>query len=187
MDSFEELVGSLFERDGYWTRTSFKVELTKDEKKKIGRPSAPRWELDIIAYKAMSNELLVIECKSYLDSTGVRACGLCGTDAIDAKKYKLFNDAVLRKTVLGRLKKQLVNSGMCAPSLKVKLCLVAGKVATKNDHERIEKLFNRRRWGFYDHSWLKKKLLAVSESGYENQVAAVVAKIILRDTPWHNH
>lgn len=187
MDSFEKLVGSLFERDGYWIRTSFKVELTKDEKIKIGRPSTPRWELDIVAYKAKSNELLVIECKSYLDSPGVRARGLDGSDAIDGKRYKLFNDAVLRRTVLSRLKKQLVFSGLCAPSLKVKLCLVAGKVATKDDHKKIEKLFNRKRWGFYDHSWLRKKLVTVSESAYENEVAAVVAKIILRDTPWHNH
>src|SRR3990167_7524540 len=80
MDSFETLVGSLLEKDGFWVRTSVKVELTPEEKRKIGRPSSPRWELDLVAYKAKSNELLVVECKSFLDSPGVRARGLDGTD-----------------------------------------------------------------------------------------------------------
>jgi hypothetical protein len=52
MDSFETLVGSLLEKDGYWVRTAMKVDLTKEEKRKIGRPSTPRWELDLVAYKA---------------------------------------------------------------------------------------------------------------------------------------
>ena len=56
MDSFETLVGSLLEKDGFWVRTSVKVELTAEEKRKIGRPSSPRWELDLVAYKAKSNE-----------------------------------------------------------------------------------------------------------------------------------
>jgi len=180
MDSFETLVGSLFEKDGYWIRTSFKVGLTKDEKRRIGRPSSPRWELDLIAYKAGSNELLVIECKSYLDSTGVHARGLNGSDSTDATKYKLFNDANLRGIVLGRLVKQLVTSGTCASSPVVKLCLVAGKVASEVDRASIRTLFDRKGWGFYDDAWLRDKLVTVSGSGYENEVASVVAKLLLR-------
>ena len=126
MDSFETLVGTLLEKDGFWVRTSVKVEITPEEKRKIGRPSSPRWELDLVAYKAKSNELLVVECKSFLDSPGVRARGLDGTDKKEGSRYKLFNDSVLRKTVLGRLVKQLVSSGACAPSPSVLLCLAAG-------------------------------------------------------------
>jgi hypothetical protein len=61
MDSFEDLLSTLFNRKGYWTKTNFKVELTKEEKVKIGHPSSPRWEIDLIAYKPKENELLVIE------------------------------------------------------------------------------------------------------------------------------
>lgn len=111
MDSFEALISYLLQQEGYWFRKTVKVELTAEEKKKIGRPSSPRWELDLVAYKGSSNELMVIECKSYLDSPGVRARGLAGRDSKEAARYKLFNDSVLRKTVLGRLKKQLVASG----------------------------------------------------------------------------
>lgn len=187
MDSFETLVGSLLEKDGFWVRTSIKVDLTAEEKRKIGRPSSPRWELDLVAYKAKSNELWVVECKSFLDSPGVRARGLDGTDANEAKRYKLFNDNVLRKAVLGRLVKQLVSSGSCASSPSVKLCLAAGKVASKPDREKIKSLFERNGWGFLDDSWLREKLRAVSNSGYENEVASVVAKLLLREKPRHNH
>lgn len=186
MDSFESLVGSLLEKDGFWVRTSVKVELTAQEKRKIGRPSSPRWELDLVAYKAKSNELLVVECKSFLDSPGVRARGLDGTDANEGKRYKLFNDKILRKAVLGRLVKQLVSSGSCATSPSVKLCLAAGKVASELDRNKIKSLFDRNDWGFFDDSWLREKLLAVSNTGYENEVASVVAKILLREKPRHN-
>jgi hypothetical protein len=59
MDSFEAVVAAIFQRQGYWTQTSVKVELTKAEKVAIKRPSSPRWELDVVGYRGASNELLV--------------------------------------------------------------------------------------------------------------------------------
>jgi hypothetical protein len=47
--AFEQVIAELLWRNGYWVQTSFKVELTKLEKIKIGRPSSPRWEIDIVA------------------------------------------------------------------------------------------------------------------------------------------
>jgi hypothetical protein len=49
MDSFESLVASILEREGFWVRSNFKVDLTKEEKRTIGRPSSPRWEIDLLA------------------------------------------------------------------------------------------------------------------------------------------
>jgi len=185
MDSFETLVGSLLEKDGYWVRTSVKVQLARKEKEKIGRPSSPRWELDLVAYKAKSNELLVVECKSFLDSPGVRMGGVDGAHARERKRYKLFNDPILRKTILGRLVKQLVSSGSCVASPSVTLCLAAGKVASEPDREKITRLFKRNNWLLFDDSWLREKLQAVSDSGYENEVVSVVAKILLRKQSKH--
>jgi len=71
MDAFEQLVSEIIWMDGYWVRTSVKVELTKKEKKAIRRPSSPPWELDIVAYSGRDNLLRVVECESYLDSRGV--------------------------------------------------------------------------------------------------------------------
>lgn len=71
MDSVESVVATLLGREGFWVRSSFRVELTKAEKVEIGRQSSPRWELDLVAYRALTNELIIVECKSYVDSIGV--------------------------------------------------------------------------------------------------------------------
>ncbi len=71
MDAFESLISMLLRHEGYWTTPSFKVELTPADKAKIGRESSPRWEIDLVAYKPSTDELLAVECKSLLDSTGV--------------------------------------------------------------------------------------------------------------------
>ncbi len=180
MNAFESLVAMLLERDGYWVKSSFKVELTKEEKRRIGRPSSPRWELDLVAYKGIGNELLVVECKSYLDSPGVRFRGFDGTDEKHTARYKLFNDSVLRETVLRRLESQLVESGACAQSPNVYLCLAAGKIATDEDRERLKEHFTDNGWRLFDDEWLRERLLSLSQSGYENEVAAIVAKLLLR-------
>ena len=67
MDAFEQVVSEILWTEGYWVRTSVKVSLTKEEKRQIGRPSSPRWELDVVAYRGRDNILRVVECKNYLD------------------------------------------------------------------------------------------------------------------------
>ena len=106
--------------EGYWVRTSVKVELIKEEKRLIGRHSSPRWEIDIVAYNGGKNLLRIVECKSYFDSTGVRASAFDGSNPEHAKRYKLFNDAELRRVVFNRLCLQLAASGACgnAPEIR---------------------------------------------------------------------
>ena len=57
MQAYELLVASLLEREGFWVPQSFKVALTKDDKKKILRPCSPRWEIDLLAYRPGDNQL----------------------------------------------------------------------------------------------------------------------------------
>jgi len=71
LDAFEHLISRLLLREGYWVETAVKVELTKEDKRRLENPSMPRQELDIVPYDAKRNVLLVVECKSYLDSGGV--------------------------------------------------------------------------------------------------------------------
>lgn len=179
MDSFESVVATILERDGYWIRSGFKVELTKEEKQRIGRHSSPRWELDLVAYKASANEVLVVECKSYLDSLGVNFNDVTGKGK-GAKRYKLFNDRVLREVVFGRLIMQLVQAGACAPDPSVRLCLAAGKIVRESDRTAIQKHFNEQGWQLWDAQWLRAALTRVADGSYDNQVAAVVAKLLLR-------
>jgi len=178
MESFESLVLTVLERDGYWVRPGLKVELTKDEKKLIGRTSSPRWELDLVAYKGATNELLVVECKSYFDNPGVKYESFKGDKC--SERFKLFNEDVLRRVVFSRLKSQLVAAGSCRARPKTRLCLAAGKIASDSDRKRIRALFRSRGWLLFDDNWLRDALKRVAASGYDNQVAAVVAKLLLR-------
>ncbi len=178
MDSFESIVRTIFENKGYWVKTSFKGDLTKEEKRKIGRPSSPRWELDVVAYRGGSKEILVIECKSYLDSPGVNADGL--KNGKYKERYKLFNEKTLRDVVFNRLLTQLVESGACSEDTTVKLCLAAGKVVSEADREELSEHFNANEWNFYSDEWIKNELIKLSNSGYENEVSIVTTKILTR-------
>ena len=178
MDSFESIVKTIFENKGYWVKTSFKVNLTKEEKRKIGRPSSPRWEIDIIAYKGSRNEVLVIECKSYLDNPGVKADSL--KNGKYKERYKLFNEKVLQSVVFSRLITQLTETGLCQNDPSIKLCLAVGNVASDKDRQQITEYFDTQDWGFYSDKWIKKELIKLSESGYENDIATVVTKILTR-------
>lgn len=180
MDAFEQVVSEILWMDGYWVRTSVKVELTKQEKKSIGRPSCPRWELDIVAYSGRDNLLRVVECKSYLDSRGVALRAFNGLDKQFAKRFKLFGDNHLRKVVFTRLCKQFVESRACKPNPAVKLCLACGRIASSTDREGLRKHFAKKGWELLDEQWLQEKLDSMSKHGYENQVSAVVAKLLLR-------
>ena len=178
MDAFEQLAADIFWNDGYWVRTGVKVELTREEKIRIGLPSAPRWEIDLIAYRAATNELLALECKSYLDSGGVHAAHFLPGAKL-AHRYKLFHDPVLRETVLSRLRMQCVERGLCPPGVTVRLGLVYAH-ATKYNALLLEEISERQDWPLYGPKWLKCHLKQMAQGSWENSTAAVVAKILLR-------
>ncbi len=178
MDAFEAIVAAILERHGYWTQTSVKVELTKREKRAIKRHSSQRWELDVVAYRGASNELLVVECKSFLDSLGVQCATFEKKNFKDQKRYKLFFDATLRRVVLRRLQKQFVKMGFCARKPRVTLGLAAGKI--KGDEAWLSQCFAKRHWLFWGPTKLRAELEALCQAGYENNTATVVAKILLR-------
>ena len=178
MDAFEQLVADLFWADGYWVRNSVKVDLTREDKHAIGKHSSPRWEIDLVVYQPVKNELLVLECKSYFDSGGVHAAHLLPGAKL-AHRYKLFHDAMLRDTVLYRLKDQFVQAGYCHRDAEVRLGLVYGH-ATKGNAERLEHIFREGNWRLFDANWLRTHLVQLSHAGYENSTAAVVAKVLNR-------
>ena len=176
MDAFESVVAALLERKGYWTRTSVKVDLTKEEKRQIGRPSSPRWEIDVVAYKGSTNSLLAVECKSYLNSPGVRLSSFDGSSETEANRYKLFNDERLRTVVFNRLSIQLFESGFCPKPPQITLCLVAGKIY--QDVKPIQEHFKKNGWELWDVDWLRSELEILAKSGYDNTVVAIVSKLL---------
>jgi hypothetical protein len=178
MDAFESVVAALLERKGYWTRTSVKVDLTKEEKRQIGRPSSPRWEIDVIAYKGFTNSLLAVECKSYLNSHGVRYSAFDGSSETHADRFKLFNDEQLRNVVFNRLLEQLVEEGFCPSRPNITLCLVAGKIY--QDSKPIKEHFKKNGWELWDADWLQNELEILSKSKYDDTVVAITSKLLRR-------
>lgn len=180
MDSFEHVIASILERKGYWTRTAVKVDLTTEDKKAINRPSSPRWELDVVGYKGKDNHLLVLECKSFLDSSGVRTATFTDVNPKpkDEARYKLFFGDKLREIVISRLKWQLANDGFCAPNPKITFGLAAGRVY--GDEGALERFFKEKGWDLWTPRRIRDELSAFGDSKYENSIAAVVAKILLR-------
>jgi len=182
MDAFETVVASILQRRGYWTMTSVKVDLTKEEKRRIGRHSSPRWELDVVAYKGSDNEIRIIECKSFLDSGGVHCSAFNGKNPSFEKRFKLFSDANLRKVVFARLKRQLVDAGFCSKRPRITLCLAAGKIRGDTaEREWLQRYFDRKGWILIGPDEIRDSLKELRNSGYENNVAAVVAKLLLRE------
>jgi hypothetical protein len=177
MDAFESLVAMLLVREGYWTARSVKVNLTKKDKLAIGLPSSPRWEIDVVAYSGLRNELLAVECKSFLDSTGV----IFREGRFEPeRRYKLFTNDRLRKVVLRRLRRELVNLGACPcdPRPRIQLGLAVGHLARNTDRKEMDAYFKKRNWKLFDDKWIATKLHSVKTAGYENDMAFVVAKIL---------
>jgi hypothetical protein len=179
MDAFEQVVSEILWREGFWVRTSVKVELTPEDKKAIDLPTSPRWELDIVAYRPSDNSLRVVECKSYLDNPGVGAKWLDGANAKAAGRYKLFSKPKLREVVLNRLSAQFSKDGLCRPDPKIRLCLACGKIQGRA-RDALAKHFKENGWVLLDEEWLHDSLKEMAKGGYENQVSAVVAKLLLR-------
>jgi hypothetical protein len=178
VDAFEELVSDIFWNEGFWVRTGFKVELMREEKIRIGRHSSPRWEIDLVAYSATSNQVLALECKSYLDSGGVHAAHFAEGSRY-AARYKLFHDATLRETVLERLRLQMTQCGLCPSDASIRLGLVHAH-ATSRNAALLREIFDANDWLLFGPDWIRERLGRMSRGSYENNTAALVAKLLLR-------
>ena len=137
-------------------------------------------ELDVVGYRGASNEILVVECKSYLDSPGVQCATFDGRNAKNTTRYKLFFDQTLRNVVLKRLRIQFTEAGFCAPKPAMQIGLAAGKV--KGNEKRLEAFFKEKGWRFWGPTAICRELRALRDSDYENSVASVVAKLLLRQS-----
>jgi hypothetical protein len=179
MDSFESLIATILRSQGYWVHPSFKVELSKRDKIEINRPSSPRWELDLVAYKGKTNEIMVVECKSYLDSRGVLFSAFAEGAKL-SKRFKLFTRDKIREIVLARLGRQLEERGFCPPSPRITLCLAAGNIASDkggSNRASLKQHFAEKGWLLFDKDWLLDQLETLAGAGYENDVGIMVAKL----------
>ena len=180
MDHFEHLCRLLLEREGYWVRSSFKVNLTKEEKRSTGKHSIPRPEIDLIAYKPCEEKILAIEVKSFFDSPGVHPAALAERHEITQGKYKLFTTKNYREIVFRRLQIDLIESGLTLKKLPVHLGLIAGNVQNKRELE-LQKLMDHNGWFYWSPEAIKKRVISFAQESYENEASIITAKILLRN------
>ena len=177
MNAFESLVGMLLRRQGYWTAQNVKVGLTASDKVRIARTSSPRWDIDVVAFKGSTGEVLAVECKSFLDSTGVV---FRNGQFEPAQRYKMFSEPKLRKVVLNRLRSQLVEDGLCPKDVTVTLGLAVGKLASRTVPADLEGHFERQGWKLFTPKWVATHLGDTAKAAYEDDIAFMVAKILGR-------
>lgn len=134
-----------------------------------------------MAYKASLNRVLIVECKSYFDSYGVRFSGFDGSNPRVAKRYKLFNDETLRYVVQNRMIRQMSEAGLVSEEPDVTLALACGKIVSESDREQLQVHFDERGWMLWDKEWLLQRLMRMAAAGYENSAVAVTAKLLVRD------
>ena len=180
MNAFEQIIEKLLRQEGYWTRIGYKVNLTPAMKKVIGIPSMPRPEFDILAYKPSRNELLWVECKSYLDSRGVIADAVTGIDEERARGFNVFTNRKFRDITTRELLNQMLVERLFLQRPNVNYCLVAGKIASETDRERLREYFTEKIWILYDDGWIKSKLADLTNLGYEDDESIIVAKLFQR-------
>ena len=180
MDHFETIICDLLEATGYWVRRSFKVELTKEEKRRIGRHSMPRPEVDILAYKRETDEVLVLEAKSFLDSPGVRVEQLTESHETPQGQYKLFTCDNYREIVFERLRLNLIASGMITSRTRLRLGLAAGKVY-RCETDKLQEFMDSKGWFFFSPEAIRAQLNRFADIGYENTPAAVTTSLLMPD------
>ncbi len=179
MDAFEQLVGQLLDADKYWVKHSVKIELTKDEKKKINKPTAPRPEIDIIAMDIATNTVYLLEIKSYLDSLGVIYEEVIKETEIQEGGYKLLTSENYRTVLTERLKTDWVAKGFINASTLFSYGLIAGNVYNSKEAD-LEAYCKSKNWLFWGPTIIKKKLEQLSGNGYENNAVTIAAKLLLR-------
>lgn len=177
MNAFEQIIAGLLQQEGYWTITDYKVNLPKEEKAALGKPSMPRPEIDILAYNAVENTVLWVECKSFLDSTGVKLSYLSDPESVNAPRYKVFTWKDYREKVTEELVSQLLSRGQVRPNPTLKYGLAAGRIATNFDRNGLHEHFNKNEWLLFDEVWIKEKLSLLAKIGYEDDIAIIVAKL----------
>ena len=188
MEHFESIVATLLEAEHYWVRRSFKVNVTKEEKRQVKKHSIPRPEIDLLALDFSRNKVIVFEAKSFLDSPGVRLADLQKEHDVQEGMYKLFTSRGYRDVVLTRLKQDLIDHGMANSKTTFTLGLAAGKVYQKKSEppmtqiKLMKEFLEKNNFVFWSPEDIKRKIeaLAKPQSGYQNDPAIITAKILTR-------
>jgi hypothetical protein len=63
---------------------------------------------------------------------------------------------------------------------KRRKCLATGKIANQTDRQGMRDYFAANNFGLFDDNWIFERLLEAASADYENDVAHVVSKVLIR-------
>lgn len=129
----------------------------------------------MLAYRPTDNSLLVIECKSYLDSPGVDPRHFDPKHK-SSSRYKLFTDERLWPVVSRALLRKLVDAKLVNGSPSVKLGLAYGRAVQP---EVLRQLFAEQNWLLIEPRQIVRMLGNLAKDGWENSTTSIVTKLLL--------
>lgn len=179
MDYFEDMVRTLIEQEWGWVRQSVRINLTKKQKRQLGKPSMPRPEVDLLAFDQDHNRILVLEVKSYLDSNGISYSELQKEHKVAEGRYKIFTCRKYREMLLNCLRLQMLEARFANNETTYMLGLISGKIH-KNMDEEIADMFEKRGWLFWGPEEIKRRVKKLSELGYANNPYVITTKVLTR-------
>ena len=167
MDSFEEIISELLEEDRFWIKKSVRINITKEEKKELNKSSRPRPEIDLVAYDSQKNELILIEVKSFLDSTGVKKEDVIQSYDYPEGRYKILTCALYQEILSKRLKQEWLDRGLINQNTSIRFGLIAGNIH-KGDEADLKNHADQNNWFFWEPREIENRIKALAEKGYEN-------------------
>lgn len=179
MDYFEQIAARYLEAQGYWIRRGERIDLSKKDKRDLGKPSLPRPEVDLVGYKARDDVLVLFEVKSYLDSPGVKYDALAASTNGEGR-LKLLTDRKYQTMLAERLKSDYVMKRLVHEATKVVFGLVAGNVP-RGDRQRVKALAAERGWVYVSPEEIAAWVRSRAAEPYENDPVTLAAKLVLRD------
>jgi Holliday junction resolvase-like predicted endonuclease len=179
MNAFEEIVKQFLEEKGYWVKASVKVDISKQDKVKIGKYSTPRPEIDLVALNARKNELLLVEVKSLFWSYGVWYEAVIGQEK-GKERYRMFWDTNYRDIVTTKLKEEFLDRGLINEKTRIKFALAAGHIHYPEDEQRIREYFSQQKekWILFSPKDIRDEIKKLSKKGWEDNLLTIATKLI---------
>ena len=178
--SIENIIATIFEKEGKWVRQNVKINLSKEEKAQTGKHTIPRPDLDIVTYHPGKNEIEIWEVKSYLDSIGVQYKNVSKETDNTEGRYKILTSKKYRDIVIKRLLEDWTKEGIILKNPNIKIGLAAGKIK-KSDEGKIKDYFDKKGWLLRNPSYISSALKALKDEPYENDPYIIAAKLIYRN------
>lgn len=182
MDAFESIVCSLLEQEGYWVRSQFRVELDPEDKRDLMNPTMPDPIIDVLAYDPTENVLIIIEVKSYLDSSGVHLKDIDSKN--DRGHYRILTNKDYFEKIASKLRVHKLCKDMISRGASINRGLAAGKVANTRENdgkesEKIVEFMKKQGWWYWSPQEISERVRNLVKLRYTNEVLVMGAKVLL--------